>query len=353
MMRVALDEARRALGWTSPNPAVGCVITRNGRVVATGYHGRAGLPHAEIVALRRAGSRVRGSTIYVTLEPCCHHGRTPPCTEALIAARPKRVVIGCRDPNPRVSGRSIRALRAAGIRVETRVLESDCRDVVRGFAEWIRHGRPWVHLKLAATLDGRIAARTGASKWISSTASRQLVQAMRARADAVLVGVETVLADDPRLTCRLKDARQPLKIVLDRSLRTPLSARVLKGRLPTLIVCAPAASRERKRRLTSAGAVVLEVPGSATEMWRRLLPELGRRDVLEVMVEGGARVASSALQARVVNGLTFFYNPRILGGDAVPMIGPLGIDDPSRALSVNTSTWFTSGDDFVCHGVIE
>lgn len=352
MMRAALVEARRGLGRTAPNPAVGCVIAKGSRVLAVGHHVRAGTAHAEVVALEKAGIRTRGATVYVTLEPCCHHGRTPPCIDALLRARPARVVIGCRDPNPRVAGRGIRALRAAGIRVDVGVLEDPCAEIIRGFRQWVRHGRPWVELKLAATMDGRIAARSGESKWISSPPSRRLVQAMRARVDAVLVGIGTVLADDPRLTCRLRRARQPLRVVLDRTLRVPLKARVLQEGAPTLVVCARGAPQARRRALEAAGAEILEVERSDRRAWSAILAELGRRGVHELMVEGGAGVAASALRARVVNGLTFFYNPRVLGGDAVPMIGPLGIDRPGDALRLKTRSWSRSGEDWVWHGEI-
>ena len=350
LMRVALVEARRGLGHTAPNPAVGCVVAKQGRIVASGYHAKAGGPHAEVEALRRAGRRARGATLYVTLEPCCHQGRTPPCTEAVIAAAPARVVVGARDPNPRVAGRGIRALRSAGIRVDVGVLEPECEEVIRGFSHWIRFGRPWVQLKLAATLDGRIATRTGASKWISSPPSRALVQQMRARADAVLVGVETVLADDPRLTCRVKGASQPLRVVLDRRMRTPPTARVLRGSARTLIVCSAGARRATRERILATGADVVAIEGSERTIWRNLLDELGRREVHELLIEGGAQVAASVLRARMVNGLTFFYNPRIIGGDGVPMIGPLGVDDPAGALNAVTRSWSMSGEDLVWHG---
>jgi diaminohydroxyphosphoribosylaminopyrimidine deaminase/5-amino-6-(5-phosphoribosylamino)uracil reductase len=354
MMALALAEARKGLGHTSPNPAVGCVIVRGDRVLAVGHHARAGGPHAEIVALNSVrASEAHGSTVYVTLEPCCHRGKTPPCTDAVIAARPARVVIGTRDPNPRVAGRGIRALRDAGIEVHLGVSERECREVVRGFMKWVRTGRPWVQLKLAASLDGRIATRTGASKWISSQASRRLVQQMRRRADAVLVGVGTVLADDPRMSCRIAGARQPLRVVLDRRLRTPADARVVRGPGACLVVCGRNASARKRRALEAAGAQVLESPASEQAGWRALLAELGRRGVHELLVEGGGAVAASALRARVVNGLTFFYNPRLIGGDGIAMVGPLGVVDPKRALRVITESWGTSGPDLVWNGVIE
>jgi diaminohydroxyphosphoribosylaminopyrimidine deaminase / 5-amino-6-(5-phosphoribosylamino)uracil reductase len=353
-MAMALAEARKGLGRTSPNPAVGCVIARGTRVLAVGHHRRAGGPHAEVVSLRSLAARdARGATVYVTLEPCCHHGKTPPCTDALIAARPARVVVGTRDPNPRVAGRGIRALRAAGIGVTVGVLEEECQEVIRGFAHWIRTGEPWVQLKLAASLDGRIATRTGASKWISSAESRRSVQQMRARADAVLVGVGTVLADDPRLTCRLAGATQPLRVILDHELRTPAKARVVTGPGSCLLVCAPGPAAGRRRSLAAAGAEVLELPTGERAGWRALLRELGRRGMHEVLVEGGGAVAASALRSRVVNGLTFFYNPRLIGGDGIAMIGPLGVVDPKRALTAVTVSWRASGPDLVWNGVIK
>jgi diaminohydroxyphosphoribosylaminopyrimidine deaminase/5-amino-6-(5-phosphoribosylamino)uracil reductase len=354
MMALALGEARKGLGHTSPNPAVGCVVARGDRVLAAGHHARAGSPHAEVVALRSLSVRdTRGATIYVTLEPCCHHGKTPPCTDTVIAANPTRVVIGARDPNPRVAGRGIRALRKAGIPVHVGVLERESHEVIRGFATWIRTGRPWVQLKLAVSLDGRIATRTGASKWISSPESRRMVQQMRRRADAVLVGVGTVLADDPRLTCRLAGARQPLRVVLDRRLSTPAGARVVRGPGSCLVVCERGASTRKRRALEAAGAEVLAVPPAERAGWQALLDQLGRRGLHEVLLEGGGAVAASALRARVVNGLTFFYNPRLIGGDGIAMIGPLGVIDPKRALTVVTESWGTSGPDLVWNGVIE
>jgi len=354
MMTLALAEARKGWGHTSPNPAVGCVIAHGDRVLAVGHHARAGGPHAEVAALAAIAPRhTRGSTIYVSLEPCCHHGKTPPCTDAVIAAEPARVVIGTRDPNPRVTGRGIRALRNAGIEVHVGVSEQECRDVIRGFSMWILTGRPWLQLKLAASLDGRIATRTGASKWISSPESRQIVQEMRGRADAVLVGSGTVIADDPRLTCRMAGATQPLRVVLDRRLRTPPKARVVRGSGACLVVCGRQASARKRRALEAAGAEVLAVPASERAGWRALLDELGRRGIHEALLEGGGGVAASALRAHVVNGLTFFYNPRLIGGDGIAMVGSLGVADPKRALRVATQSWTTSGLDLVWNGVIE
>jgi len=352
-MALACAQARLGLGATSPNPAVGCVIVKKGKVVGSGFHKRAGAAHAEIEALRTAGARAAGATAYVTLEPCCHHGRTGPCTQALIDARIARVVAGVRDPNPEVAGKGLRILARAGMRTEVGVRANECGDLIRGFRQWILHDRPWVELKLAVSLDGRIAARGGASKWLSSPASRALVQVMRKRSDAILVGVGTVLADDPRLTCRLPGAKQPLRVILDRSLRTPPAARVVTGRGRSLIVCAPDAPAARKRRLVAAGAEVVELRQKGAARWRRLLGLLGEREILELLVEGGSEVATSALQAGVVNALTLFYTPKMIGSDGIPLAGPLGVRHPSRALVFEEVNVERSGPDVVWRGTIE
>jgi diaminohydroxyphosphoribosylaminopyrimidine deaminase/5-amino-6-(5-phosphoribosylamino)uracil reductase len=352
-MALACEQAERGLGHTAPNPPVGCVIVKNGRLVGRGHHGRAGAAHAEIEALRDAGERARGGDMYVTLEPCCHHGRTGPCTAAVIHAGIARVIAGSRDPNPAVAGKGMRALARAGIRTESGVLEERCADLIRGFRLWVTRRRPWVQLKLAASLDGRIAAAGGASKWMSSPASRRLVQDMRARADAIAVGVGTVLADDPRLTRRRAGAKQPLRVILDRRLRTPPRARVVRGAGTCLIACAKGAPAARRRVLEQAGAQVLELAGSGTRAWGELLRELAARDVLELLVEGGSAVATSALEAGVVNGMTIFYTPKLIGSDGVPLIGPLGVRHPSKAPRLRVLGTRASDCDLVWNGVFE
>ncbi len=349
-MAEAVAEASRGFGRTRPNPPVGCVLVKNGREIARGYHRRAGLAHAEIEALDAAGRRARGATAYVTLEPCFHHGRTPPCADALVEAGIARVVVGARDPNPLVAGRGVRKLRRAGIRVTTGVGRESCQDLIRGFAALVISGRPYVHLKLAASLDGRIAARGGASKWISSAASRALVQRMRLRSDAILVGVGTVLADDPRLTCRLRGAPRPLRVVLDRQLRTPPGARLVSGRGSALIVTAPAASALRQRRLEAAGAEVVRIDTRGRAGWARLLAELGRRDVMEVLIEGGSAVATAAVRAGVVDALTLFTAPVFIGGDGVPVLESLGVVSPSGAPRLVDASSEVIGTDVVWHG---
>jgi len=349
-MAEAVELAGRGLGHTAPNPAVGCVLVKNGRVVGRGFHRRAGAAHAEAAALADAGRRAHGATAYVTLEPCCTHGRTPPCTEALIDAGVARVVVGVRDPNPEVAGKGARKLRAAGIEVGTGVSAKACAELIRGFRAWIETGKPWVHLKLAATMDGRIAARGGESKWITTPPSRALVQRMRARADVILVGVGTVEKDDPRLTCRLRGASSPLRVILDDELRTSPRALAVTGRGGCLIASAPTANARRRRRLEKAGAEILSFSVRGKRGWGRLLRELGRRGLHEVLVEGGSTVATQLLRAGMVNSLTIFYNPRLMGSDGIPLVGGLGVQSPDQALRLETADVFLSGDDIVWNG---
>lgn len=329
-MQQAVAEARRGLGRTAPNPAVGCVVVRSGRELGRGWHRKAGLPHAEIDALRRC-SNPRGATLYVTLEPCSHHGRTGPCADQIIASKVARVVVGSRDPNPKVSGSGIRRLRRAGLQVQVGVGAAETDELIVGFAKHVVEGIPWVHMKMAVSLDGRIASRTGASKWISNETSRARSQSLRARSDAILVGIGTVQADDPRLNCRIRGASNPLRVILDPRLQTPPSARVVRGAGASLIVTEPGAPANKRRRLESAGAEVVELTTRGRRGWTRLLKELGRRDVLELLIEGGAGVAASAVRAAAVNRLTLFYNPRLIGGDGIPMIESLSVGDPAKA----------------------
>ncbi|MFP6626469.1 MAG: bifunctional diaminohydroxyphosphoribosylaminopyrimidine deaminase/5-amino-6-(5-phosphoribosylamino)uracil reductase RibD [Deltaproteobacteria bacterium] len=349
-MALALSEAHKGVARTSPNPPVGCVLVKKGREVGRGFHARFGGPHAEVVALRKAGGRARGATAYVTLEPCCHTGKTPPCTRALAAAGVERVVVGALDPNSKVARRGLAALRRAGVGVRSGVMRAECDSLIRGFRLWVSAARPWVTLKLAASLDGRIATRTGESKWISSPPSRRMVQRLRARSDGLLVGVGTVLADDPRLNCRLAGSPNPLRVVLDRRLRTPPSARVVSGPGKALILAAPSAPASRRRRLEAAGAEVLLLDTRGKAGWVRILKELGRRGILELMIEGGSAVATSALRAGVVNQAVIFYNPRFFGGDGLPLVGPLGVSRPAAALAPETSSWSRSGEDIVWTG---
>jgi diaminohydroxyphosphoribosylaminopyrimidine deaminase / 5-amino-6-(5-phosphoribosylamino)uracil reductase len=328
-MRAALALARRRLGNTGPNPSVGCVIVNNGRVVGRAVTAPGGRPHAEPQALAMAGQAARGATAYVTLEPCCHHGRTPPCTDALIEAGIARVVIGAHDPDPRVDGQGANTLRAAGIAVEQGVLREEANEVISGFFERITAGRPQVTLKLASTLDGRIATYGGESRWITGPAARRTAHALRGRHDAILVGVGTVLADDPDLTCRLPGFRPTpiVRIVADSHLRTPLTARlVVTARdVPTWLLFRAGADRDRRRAFTELGVRLLEVPGTPAGVdLHASLRALGDAGISRLLVEGGAQIAAALLRDTLVDHIAWFHAPGILGSDGWPAVQTFG-----------------------------
>jgi len=315
LMRECLALAQSKLGLTSPNPAVGCVIVRAGQVVGRGATAPGGRPHAEPQAIAEAGNLARGATAYVSFEPCAHQGQTPPCARALVEAGVARVVMGCRDPYPPVRGRGVAILNAAGIATTVGVLESECRQMNEGFIARVTRGRPFVILKLAMSLDGRIAAATGDSRWISSEESRRLVHQWRREADAVMIGVATVIADNPRLTCRLKGGRDPVRVIIDQRLRSPSAARIFRqrSRAPTILVTsamkAPSVKRRYGARVEAIGAPVGEQGIVLDEVMR----EFGRRGWSKVLIEGGARLAGAALRARIVDRVAFFVAPLIIG----------------------------------------
>lgn len=338
-MRLALRAGRRGLGRTSPNPPVGAVVVKNGAVVGTGFHARAGLPHAEVEALRAAGRRARGATLYVTLEPCNHHGRTPPCSEAVLAAGIRRVVIGTSDPNPTVAGRGAERLRAAGLDVVSGVLQRECDELIAFFRRHVASGLPFVTLKLAASLDGRIATAAGESRWITGAASRRHVHHLRDIHDAVLIGAETALADDPELTCRRRGGRNPLRVVVDGRLRLSPTAKLVAGAatVPTLVFTARGADPARVDVLRRAGVEVVTLPARRGLLaWPRMLAELGRRDIASVLVEGGGQVAAALLRGGHVDRLNLFLAPKLIGGDGRPVLGPLGVRRLRDALALGT-----------------
>lgn len=320
-MAQALALAARGTDTTDPNPRVGCVLAHGAEVVGEGWHVRAGEGHAEVHALRAAGDRAAGATAYVTLEPCAHHGRTPPCAEALVAAGVARVVAACEDPFPQVAGRGVGILRAAGVVVELGLMREPARELNRGFFSRIERGRPWLRLKLAASLDGRTALGDGRSHWITGEAARRDVHQWRARSSAILTGIGTVLADDPALTVRLADTapeRPPLRVVVDTHLRTPATARVLDDAAPTVVFCAPdAVARNRGIRPERVVSVPQHVTGIGLAV---ALAELAQRDCNEVQVEAGPTLSGAFVHAGLVDELLLYLNPSLIGDTGRPLL---------------------------------
>lgn len=356
-MRRALELAERGLGRTSPNPAVGAVVARDGAIVGEGYHRRAGQPHAERIALANAGESARGADIYVTLEPCCHHGRTPPCTDAIIEAGIKCVFYAMEDPDPRCAGGGDAALRAAGIEVAGGILRDESRKLLAGYIHHRLTGRPLVTVKLAMSLDGRIATRTGDSQWISGEASRRIVHQMRDRCDAVMVGVGTVIADDPALTTRgVPDGRDALRVIVDTRARTPADAQVVRGTSDEgcLIACTDAANPDRVCLLRDAGAEVLVLPQRERHVdLAALMDALGERGALNVLMEGGGGLVAGALEADVVDRMMLFYAPLIIGGrDAVPGVAGVGAECVANARRLRDVTVRRVGNDLLVEGAL-
>ena len=327
-MRSALALARRHLGQTWPNPSVGCVLVRDGRVVGRGVTAPGGRPHAEVLALATAGAAAPGATVYVTLEPCSHHGKTPPCADALIAAGVTRVVVGCNDPDPRVNGAGLARLRAAGIEVVEDVLRAEAESLQIGFITRVRLGRPAVTLKLATTLDGRIATTGGDSQWITGAAARRAGHGLRGTHDAVLVGVGTVLADDPALTCRIAGFRRvpAVRVVLDGRLRTPLASQLATTArdVPTWLLHGPEAPAESRAALAALGVRLIEVEGGEGRM-AAALAALGAAGLTRVLAEGGAGVAGALLGAGLVDGIAWFHAPGVMGGDGLAAATGFGV----------------------------
>jgi diaminohydroxyphosphoribosylaminopyrimidine deaminase/5-amino-6-(5-phosphoribosylamino)uracil reductase len=350
-MRAALTLARRGLGAVWPNPAVGCVIVRDGHVVGRGWTQPGGRPHGETEALARAGEAARGATAYVSLEPCCHWGKTPPCTDALIAAGIARVVVPIEDPDPRVSGEGIARLRAAGIAVEIGICAAEASELNAGFLTRMREGRPLVTAKLATTLDGRIATHSGESRWITGDLARDRAHALRANHDAVMVGSGTAISDDPLLTCRLPglEHRSPVRIIVDSRLRLPLTARVVAEarQVPTWIIALREGDALRQQTFRDCGVELVEVgadEGVGVDM-AEALQALGTRGLTRVLVEGGGMLVASLVRAGLIDRLAWFRAPRLIGGDGIPAVAGFGLEKLGDSPAFVRTALIGAGED--------
>jgi diaminohydroxyphosphoribosylaminopyrimidine deaminase / 5-amino-6-(5-phosphoribosylamino)uracil reductase len=350
MMSRALQLAERGLCTTDPNPRVGCVLAVEGQVIAEGWHEVAGGPHAEIVALEKAGEMARGATAYVTLEPCCHEGKTAPCSDALITAGVARVVAAMEDPNPRVAGQGLQQLREAGIEVASGLLQAQAEALNPGFILRMRERRPLVRCKLAMSLDGRTAMASGESKWITGTAARKDVQRLRARSSAIMSGIGTILADNPSLTVRDAEGtvaeRQPLRVVLDPHLSTPTDARFISQPGSSLIVTA-VDEPELQEQLEQAGAEVVHLPnGNDSIDLHALMGVLATREINEVLLETGAILSGAALRAGIIDELVFYMAPKLMGDGARGLFHTPGLESLADAVQLSISDMRAVGDDW-------
>ena len=354
-MKAALRLAAKGRGCVSPNPMVGAIIVRDGQIAGRGYHKKAGLLHAEINALEEAGEAAKGATLYVNLEPCNHHGKTLPCTDKIIEAGVSKVVIAIEDPNPLNSGEGSRRLKSAGIKVKTGILESEARQLNEVFIKFIKTGEPFVIAKIAMSLDGKIATRTGESKWITGIKARKYVQKLRSEADALLVGINTIIKDDPELKVRNgKDKEKPVRIVLDSQARIPLEARILSGKPKTIIVTTKYATISKVNELKEAGAEVLIAGerGGKIDL-KKLIKKLGELGVTSLLLEGGGEVLSSALSARIVDKALFFIAPKIIGGrDAPTTVGGEGVKSINEAVPLKRIKVRRFGGDVLIEGYL-
>jgi diaminohydroxyphosphoribosylaminopyrimidine deaminase / 5-amino-6-(5-phosphoribosylamino)uracil reductase len=357
-MKMALDLAEQGIGYTSPNPMVGAVVVKDGKVVGRGWHQIPGGPHAEVYAIDDAGEQAKGADIYVTLEPCNHHGKTPPCTEKIIKAGIRRVIMAMTDPNPDVAGGGAQRLEQAGIPVVSGVCEKEAQQLIEFFTKYVKTKRPFVILKIAATLDGRIATRTGDSKWITGETSRKYVHALRHAVDAILVGANTVKTDNPQLTTRLegKKGKDPTRIILDTNLSIPEEAKVLHNdsASDTIIITGNSVSLEKKSRLEKMGAQIIDakLKDNLIDL-NALMDQLGQMRITSLLIEGGSRVAAEAINAGIVDKICLFYAPKILGGDdGVPMLRGVGPALMSQSIAVRDITVRRFDEDMMIEGYI-
>ena len=356
-MRMALCLAEKARGRTSPNPMVGAVVVKNGHVVSRGYHRKAGEPHAEAIALKRAGSAAKGATLYVTLEPCSHtNKRTPPCTPLVIQSGVKRVVIAMIDPNPRVSGGGIKTIRKSGIKLVTGVLEAEARKLNEAFIKHVTTKTPFVTLKIAQTLDGKIATASGESKWITGEEAREAGRTLRDINDAILVGINTVLKDNPSLTARIPGGRDPIRVIVDSRLRIPLNAKVLiqKSQAKTMVATLSNVPESKIKKLQDIGAEVLTIKSALGRVdLQDLMKKLGKKDIMNVLIEGGAEVNASALKSSIVDKIVMFIAPTIMTGkDSLCSIGGISPKKIGHAIKLRNVTSCFVGQDLMLEGYI-
>jgi diaminohydroxyphosphoribosylaminopyrimidine deaminase/5-amino-6-(5-phosphoribosylamino)uracil reductase len=346
-MNLALRLAKKGCGWVNPNPMVGAVIVKDDKIIGQGYHPKYGELHAERKALANCEVSPEGATIYVTLEPCCHYGKTPPCTDAIVESGISRVVIGSSDPNPLVAGKGIKFLRYHGIEVTENILENECNALNQSFFHYIRSRTPYVIMKYAMTLDGKIATGTGKSQWITSETARQRVHEDRHRYSAIMVGVGTVLADDPMLTCRLENGRNPLRIVCDTNLKTPLSSKLVTsaGVAGTLFATA-VTDCEKHRPYLEAGCNIVVLPEKDSHIdLNCLMTKLGERKIDSILLEGGGTLNWSAIRSGIVNKVQAYIAPKLFGGNGKTPVAGLGVDHPDEAFQLSQPTITLVGED--------
>lgn len=354
-MKLALQLAEKGAGWTSPNPMVGAVIVKDGHIIGQGYHEKYGGLHAERNALASCTQSPDGAQMYVTLEPCCHHGKQPPCVEAILDAGIRRVIVGSEDPNPLVNGKGVRILREHGVEVAEHVLQEECDQLNEVFFHYIRTNLPFVVMKYAMTLDGKIAAYTGESKWVTGEAAREHVHRQRNRYRAIMAGVGTVLADDPLLTCRIESGRNPVRIICDSRLRTPFTSRIAAtaGQVPTVL--ATCCEDEKKHSLyQKAGFHILCLPEENGHVdLRALMQQLGQAKIDSILIEGGGTLHWSALESGIVQKLQAYIAPKIFGGETAktPVEG-IGFSSPAKAVKLKNSTVVKIGEDYLVEGLL-
>lgn len=348
-MNLAIKLAKKGCGWVNPNPMVGAVIVKDNRIIGIGYHAKYGKLHAERNALANCQVSPAGATIYVTLEPCCHYGKTPPCTDAILKSGIRRVVVGSSDPNPLVAGKGIETLRSHGIEVTENILKEKCDALNQSFFHYIQSGTPYVVMKYAMTLDGKIATSTGKSQWITSETARQRVHEDRHRYSAIMVGVGTVLTDDPMLTCRLKNGRNPLRIVCDTNLKTPLSSKLVTSTdIAGTLLATAVTNLERHRPYLEAGCNILVLPQKDGHIdLNCLMAKMGEIKVDSILLEGGGTLNWSALRSGVVNKVQAYIAPKLFGGNGKTPVAGLGVDQPDEAFQLSKPTITLVGQDIL------